>query len=142
MNHPEKETLLALFDGELSDIETARLERHIENCADCRERLAELEETSMALAGVIAELDAAEPDAWPTARTVAPNSVLGLDRLSAQAPPPFAPEPAGPRVCSCWRASARRRRSTHGHGSRRRLRQRRLHCAPHHRRRRSRTCSS
>lgn len=82
MIHPESEILLALFDGELSDIETARLDRHIENCVECRERMAGLEETSAALAGVIAGLDAAEPEHWPTERPAAPDGVLPFGRRS------------------------------------------------------------
>lgn len=66
MNHPENEILLALFDGELPADEAARVEWHVESCADCRDRMAELEETATALAGVIAGLDAAEPESWRT----------------------------------------------------------------------------
>jgi hypothetical protein len=83
MNHPENEILLALLDSELSDIETARIEQHAETCAACRERLAELEETSLELAGVIAGLDAAEPASWPTTRPAPADRVLPLDRRFA-----------------------------------------------------------
>jgi hypothetical protein len=86
MNHPENENLLALFDGELSDIETARIEQHVETCAACRQRLAELEETSLALTGVIAGLDAAEPASWPTPRPAPRTRVFPIERRFAPGP--------------------------------------------------------
>jgi hypothetical protein len=43
--HPAEETLLACVDGELSDKESAKVRKHLENCWSCRAQLDELQET-------------------------------------------------------------------------------------------------
>ncbi len=43
MTHEEiRENLSALFDGELDDSRTAEIRAHLENCAECRQYLADL----------------------------------------------------------------------------------------------------
>lgn len=49
-NHPAGHVLQAYHDGELEGNERATVEAHCEECADCRNELAELRETDVLLA--------------------------------------------------------------------------------------------
>ncbi len=49
MEHPELLRVEAYFDDELDAVGAAALERHVEQCAECRERLQDLEQTRAAL---------------------------------------------------------------------------------------------
>ncbi len=49
MNHPHEDRLLLLAYGELPDADAAELETHLAACAACREDLARLERTWVAL---------------------------------------------------------------------------------------------
>ncbi len=49
MRHPESLSLQTYFDGELDSLATIEVERHIEQCAECRALVQELEQTRAAL---------------------------------------------------------------------------------------------
>ena len=49
MRHPEALSVQAYFDGELDALATLEIEQHIEQCAECRALVQELEQTRTAL---------------------------------------------------------------------------------------------
>lgn len=69
--HPEEGTLHAYIDGELSPAETAELELHVDECAQCAAALAEARGLVAAASRVITTLDAAPSSAVTPAAAVA-----------------------------------------------------------------------
>lgn len=72
MDHLTDQRLGRYLDGELSDIERSRAERHLEECERCRSELARLHEASEQLNGLIEEVKLPErlreADVYPPKR--------------------------------------------------------------------------
>jgi len=88
MHHRIVELLSAYYDGELSDERRAEVEVHLQSCATCRERLAELQALSNLLSAYSVEVGAAE-DFWqklsprlPVRQQIRPSAPLRAPRLS------------------------------------------------------------
>ncbi len=99
MSHSEMEQQVALLaGGELGARETEGVERHLTDCAECRQLAAELRETRELLAGLGAEepderavaavrtsvLAAAAPRRWPLLVAVAAALVIAIAIGSVQ----------------------------------------------------------
>jgi len=57
--HPDDLTLLLLLSGETSELETARLRRHLAGCPACSSALSDLDELDRTLKATLPELEAA-----------------------------------------------------------------------------------
>lgn len=88
MQHRIVELLSAYYDGELSDDSRTQVEIHLQSCAACRERLAELQGLSELLSAYSVEIGA-EEDFWqklsprlPARRRIRPSAPLHAPRPS------------------------------------------------------------
>lgn len=73
--HLSDEALTALLDGELAGFEGVRARNHLEACAACREREAELEQLGLEYAELHQQIKAIEPPArWKTAEELLPRT--------------------------------------------------------------------
>ncbi len=62
--HPDDFTLLVLLEGEMSELEAARLKRHLAECAACAAAYREIEKLDRTLKKTLPDLEAAlsEPE--------------------------------------------------------------------------------
>jgi anti-sigma factor RsiW len=65
MMHAPAHILLEYADGELPRKDREQVMQHLRACADCETALAELRATRTSLTSLLAQVDEAEPEAWP-----------------------------------------------------------------------------
>jgi hypothetical protein len=66
MSHIDEGVLEAYLDGEIEEEERREVERHLETCIECRERLVEVTTLSRSVSALLAELEPApvQPPTW------------------------------------------------------------------------------
>ncbi len=87
--HPTDQTLSSYGLGKLDDGPAEAVARHLGDCPDCRQRVAELSADSL-----LGKVRAARPDAGATSAVFQPDWTQGLPRTGA-APPPAETLPPG-----------------------------------------------
>lgn len=100
MTHASTETLVALLDDELDELEERRTTRHVETCAPCAQDLARLTECRALFGWALQRMDTAEPPEWNTGLAAA-DGALAPQRAA----------PAEPSAPAMERSSARPRQT-------------------------------